>query len=152
MPCMNWDRLNSLQIGKYAEYLAKMEFTSYGFDVFTSEVDDKGIDFIVKTNGKRFLEIQVKSVRNWNTTFLMKDKFNINNENLYLVFMRFENNKMPNIFIIPASAWKEPNVVFKSNDYGPGLKSKPDWGLLISKKNMSFLEQYKFENIIKELI
>ena len=41
MPCMNWDRLNSLQIGKYAEYLAKMEFTSYGFDVFKSEVDTK---------------------------------------------------------------------------------------------------------------
>jgi hypothetical protein len=149
---MNWDRLNSLQIGKYAEYLAKMEFTSYGFDVFTSEVDDKGIDFIVKTNGKIFLEIQVKSVRNWNKVFLTKDKFDINNKNLYLVFMRFENNKMPDIFIIPASAWKEPNAVFKSNDFGPGFESKPEWGLLISKKNISTLEQYKSEIIIEELL
>ena len=54
--------------------------------------------------------------------------------------MRFENNKMPDIFIIPASAWKEHNAVFKSNDYRHGLKSKPYWGLLISKKNMSLLE------------
>ncbi len=42
-----WSSLNALQIGKYAEYYAKMEFTLYGFDVFTSEVDDKGIDFFL---------------------------------------------------------------------------------------------------------
>ena len=48
----NWDNLNRLQIGKYAEYYAKMEFTSYGFDVYTSEVDDKGIDFVIRNQKK----------------------------------------------------------------------------------------------------
>ena len=49
-----WSSLNALQIGKYAEYYAKMEFTLYGFDVFTSEVDDKGIDFVAKINNQYF--------------------------------------------------------------------------------------------------
>ena len=40
---MNWSRLSRLQIGRYAEYYAKMEFASYGFDVYTSEVDDYGV-------------------------------------------------------------------------------------------------------------
>lgn len=40
---MNWSELSSLQLGKYAEYLAKMEFMKHGFDVYSSEVDDKEI-------------------------------------------------------------------------------------------------------------
>ena len=27
---------------------AKMEFTSYGYDVYTSEVDDHGVDFVAR--------------------------------------------------------------------------------------------------------
>lgn len=45
----NWSRLNRLQLGKYAEYLAKMESVLCGCDVFTSEVDDHGIDFVIRT-------------------------------------------------------------------------------------------------------
>jgi len=40
---ISWSKLNHLQLGKYAEYLVKMEFTRYGFDVYATEVDDKGI-------------------------------------------------------------------------------------------------------------
>ena len=37
-----------MQLGKYAEYYSKMEFTSYGYDVYTSEIDDHGVDFAAK--------------------------------------------------------------------------------------------------------
>lgn len=48
MSSKKWSRLNHLQLGRYAEYYAKMEFTSYGFYVYASEVDDHGIDFIAQ--------------------------------------------------------------------------------------------------------
>jgi len=48
MPNLKWSELDHLQVGQYSEYYTKMEFTSYGFDVFTSEIDDHGIDFIAK--------------------------------------------------------------------------------------------------------
>ena len=48
MPNLNWSKLTGLQLGRYAEYYAKMEFASYGFEVYTSEVDDHGVDFIAK--------------------------------------------------------------------------------------------------------
>lgn len=51
MPKMKWFELTPLQLGRYAEYYAKMEFASYGFEVYTSEVDDHGVDFIVKYPG-----------------------------------------------------------------------------------------------------
>ena len=38
MPNLNWSKLTGLQLGRYAEYYAKMEFASYGFEVYTSEV------------------------------------------------------------------------------------------------------------------
>jgi hypothetical protein len=52
MPNTNWLKLNNLQIGRYAEYYAKMEIAFYGSDVYTSEVDDHGIRFYCK-NRKR---------------------------------------------------------------------------------------------------
>ena len=54
MPNMIWSQLNNLQLGEYGEYYAKMEFASYGFKVFTSEVDDHGVDFIAQDNSGKF--------------------------------------------------------------------------------------------------
>lgn len=59
--CQIWSKLNNLQLVRYAEYFTKMEFAFYGLEVYTSEVDDHGIDFIVKDKKGRFCEIQVKA-------------------------------------------------------------------------------------------
>ena len=57
MPNLNWNKLSGLQLGRYAEYYAKMEFASYGFEVYTSEVDDHGVDFIAKSpNDNKFYD------------------------------------------------------------------------------------------------
>ncbi len=80
-----WKELNRMQLGRYAEYYAKMEFASYGLDVYTSEVDDHGIDFIVKDKKGIFNEIKVKSLRNKGYTYMHQDKFDLNNKSLYLV-------------------------------------------------------------------
>ena len=74
MPRKKWSELSHMQLGRYGEYYAKMEFTSYGFDVYTSEVDDHGIDFIDKGKDDNYYEVQVKSVRNDNYVFIRKDK------------------------------------------------------------------------------
>ena len=75
MPSKKWSELTGLGIGRYAEYYAKMEFTSYGFEVFTSEIDDHGVDFVAHhPKDKTYFEIQVKSVRDFNYVFIRKDK------------------------------------------------------------------------------
>lgn len=58
-----WDKLNSLKVGRYAEYLIKMELTAQGCDVYTSEVDDRGIDFVIRKDYWHYYDIQVKSFR-----------------------------------------------------------------------------------------
>lgn len=149
MPRMIWSELSHLQLGKYAEYLMKMEFLSYGFDVFNTEVDDKGVDFVIKSGSGKFYEMQVKSSRDLNYVFMRKDKFDINNESLILVLALFEDNKMPDVFLIPAIEWKSPNNLLKDKDY-EGLKSKPEWGINLSQKNLGLLNQYSVKNMINK--
>ena len=35
MPRFNWAGLNNQQVGRYAEYFVKMEFTMHGFQVYS---------------------------------------------------------------------------------------------------------------------
>jgi len=71
----NWNRLNHLQLGRYAEYFAKMEFT----------------------------------------------------------------------------LWSEPNALLVSHEY-PGKKSKPEWGLNLSQKNLPLLAKFSFDMAVQDLL
>ena len=142
MPRMIWSELAPLQLGKYAEYYAKMEFTSYGYDVYTSEVDDHGVDFVVKYRGD-FREVQVKSVRKAHYVFIPKDKIVLDEKHLVCLLV-FTDGKLPAVYIIPATAWLTPNEVFVDRAYGkPGQNSKPEYGINITKKTASLLEPYR---------
>jgi len=149
MPSTNWSKLNTMQLGRYGEYFAKMEFSSFGLDVFTSEVDDHGVDFVVKTPKGDFLEIQVKSLR-WgqsNYVFMHKDKWDIDDPNLYLALLIFRDSQMPEAYLIPATTWQVPSGLFTDKDY-VGLKSKPEYGLNLSLKNMPLLQPYQIESVV----
>ena len=67
----DWTRLNHLQLGRYAEYVVKMELALYGFEIYGSEVDDHGIDFVARPAGtSHYFDIQVKSSHGWNYIFI----------------------------------------------------------------------------------
>lgn len=128
-----------------------MEFASYGFEIYTSEVDDHGIDFIVKTKSGIFLEIQVKSILKTKYVFMQKEKWNVESPTTYLSLLLFENGKLPEAYLIPATAWKNPNTLLCDKDY-EGLKSKPEYGLNLSKKNMQLLLDYRLEDVISTMM
>jgi hypothetical protein len=144
-----WGKLNPLQLGRYAEYYAKMEFTLLGFDVYEPEVDDKGIDFIIRKGENNFYEIQVKSNFKGNYIFMQKDKFALR-KNLYLVLVLFKQASSPELYLIPSTAWLKPNELLVSHNY-PGKKSKPEWGINLSKKNLPKLSKYEFDKVVKTI-
>ena len=154
MPSMKWSDRTGLEIGRYAEYYAKMEFTSYGFEVFTSELDDHGVDFIAHhPKDGTYFEIQVKSIRDYNYAFVTKDKMeSLSGGNLpanrLVCLLRFEDGKLPEVYIIPAKAWEKPNDLLKDKDYD-GLKSKPEWGINVSRKNLDLLKAYEIETFMR---
>ncbi|VAV83969.1 hypothetical protein MNBD_DELTA01-1542 [hydrothermal vent metagenome] len=146
----NWSRLNNQQVGTYTEYFVKMELTMYGLQVYTTEVDDRGVDFVARHEDGPFIEIQVKSLRSsCSYVFMHKDKFMLN-KRLYLAFGLLLEGKPPELYLIPSVVWESPNKPFVSHDY-ENRKSKPEWGLNISKKNMPLLEPYRFDKTIQSL-
>lgn len=149
MKKLQWSELNHLQLGRYAEYLAKMEFTLYGFDVYTAEVDNKGIDFVIRTEQFQYYDVQVKSSRNLTYIFFPKDKFNLR-PNLLAAVALFKENKPPDMYIIPSVVWRNPTALFVYREY-EGKKSQPEYGLNLSLKNLPELEQYLFEHRVSTL-
>ncbi|MEW4531330.1 DUF4365 domain-containing protein [Maioricimonas sp. JC845] len=138
--------MNHLQVGRFAEYYAKMEFALYGFQVYTSEVDDRGIDFIVRHETGPFYEVQVKSSRGGKYIFFPKEHFPLSEQRLAVVIFLNEDEP-PDIYLIPATTWKTLPEPFVSRDY-EGKQSKPEWGINVSQKNMKFLKKYSFDATI----
>ena len=153
MPNMLWSKLNRMQLGRYAEYYAKMEFASYGYEVYTSEVDDRGIDFVVKNPKDRdYYEIQVKAIRNSGYVFMKKEYMPISNNRLICLLL-FADEHLPNVYIIPSTTWLMPNALFVEHNYEKDDQvSAPEWGMNLSKKNIPLLESYRsqlyFETVI----
>lgn len=59
----------------------------------------------------------------------------------------FTDDQEPNAYLINAQEWNTPNDLIKYRTY-QGLKSKPEYGLNISKKNMPLLKDYAFEKVL----
>lgn len=153
---MDWSKLNRQQLGTYAEYYFKMEFTMHGISVFTAEVDDRGIDFVarVKKDGHvKHYDVQVKSIRSNSTyIFIPESKFIMSDTYLVAVAIFNEQEGKPNLYLIPANAWLKPNALFNYKDYqSRGLKSKNEYGINLSKKNMTLLQTYALEKCIVKI-
>ncbi len=145
----NWATLNKQQVGAYAEYFVKMELTMYGFEVYSTEVDDHGIDFVARRGTGPFIEVQVKSLRSAGYVFMEKGKFQLA-KNLYLAFGLLSDGHPPELYLIPSTTWNTPSGVFVSRDY-VGKKSKPEWGLNVSKKSKTALQPYLFHRTLDGL-
>jgi hypothetical protein len=146
-----WSELNNQQVGAYTEYFVKMELTMFGFQVYSTEVDDRGIDFVARHKTGPFIEIQVKSLRKYGYVFMRKANF-VLSDTLHLALGLLFEGKPPALFLIPSRVWEAVETGFVSNDYGNGMKSKPEWGINISQKNMPVLQPYLFETSVEKLV
>jgi len=145
-----WSRLNGQQVGAYTEYFVKMELTMFGFQVYSTEVDDRGIDFVARHERGPFLQIQVKSLRSMGYVFMQKSKFEPA-EHLHLALGLLFENQSPQLYLIPSLVWQSPDGVFVERNY-EGMKSSPEWGLNISQRNMPALAPYAFETSVARII
>ncbi len=149
MPNLTWSHLSGMQLGRCAESFCRLEFMSYGFSVYTPELDDHGVDFVAKRNGE-FYEVQVKSVRQDNYLYIRKDKLSIS-ERFLICYLRFVDGKLPDVFIFPATVWKNPNALFVDRPYDkPGQKSAPEVGICYNQKNAVWMEPHRADKFFKK--
>jgi hypothetical protein len=145
-----WSKLTHLQVGRYAEYFVKMQFVLLGCDVYTAEVDEQGIDFVLRKEPGHYWDVQVKSIRNTGYIFFPKTKFRIRT-NLLAAVAVFEDGREPDLFIVPAAQCGTPDGVFVDRDY-ERLASAPEYGLNLSKKGIKALERFRFGAALDNLL
>ena len=147
---LNWSRkeLTKQKLGTFGEYYAKMTLASYGMSIYTSEVDDHGIDFVAETR-HGFIKFQVKTLRQGtNYVFLKEEYFDVTDKALFLFLTILVDGEHPVSYVVPAVVWNDDTTgIFVHHTY-EGKKSKPEYGINLSKKNMVYLENYKIENMI----
>lgn len=141
-----FDHLTHFQVGKIGEYWAKLWMTIAGFDIYTTDVDDKGIDFIIRIDNNKHIDVQVKTIREKSGyVFVTKETWkNELRDNLYLTLILLKNNEMPSMYLIPSTVWRAPTALFTDKNYDKeGQKSKPEWGINVLKKNMDELNKFE---------
>lgn len=144
----DWSSLTKQQLGRYGEYMAKMEFARLGFDIYSPEVDDKGIDFVLRCGVDGFYDVQVKSLRptaSNNFATVRKATFQPR-KSLLLVVALFENKRWPGLYLIPSLEWLQPVTPLAGYDYAQG-KSKPEWCIYVwgTKNRLLLEERFAFE-------
>lgn len=151
MPRLLWSSLNTQQVGTFFEYFMKMELTMFGFEVFTSEVDDRGIDFIARRPGGPFLEVQAKALRSPGYVFLRKSHFQPS-VCRYVALGMLRDGEAPKAYLIPSTVWQSPDQIFVSRDYDkPEQTSAPEWGINVSLKNLAMLQKFALEPMLDQL-
>jgi len=63
------------------------------------------------------------------------------------------DGRTPSCYLIPSTVWLAPNAVFADHAYDfEGAKSKPEYGINLSRRNMPALEPFLFDPLIERLI
>src|SRR5206468_5647512 len=102
----SYKHLNRIQKGSFAEAYAKMAFTLEGFEVYTTEYDDRGIDFVIRNNEGRYFSVQVKATGGAVSPFIYAEKFEASSDFL-LCAVRLVEGKMPEIYLARGTDWNE---------------------------------------------
>lgn len=144
--------MNKYETGRYGAEIAKMEFKRYGFGICTPQLGDKGLGFRVKKDGMEY-EVKVSTRNNLEYVFFQKEKMPLRDNIFVMLVLLKEEGRKSNLYLIPSTVWRNPNGVFKNANYDErGLKTKPEWGINISEKNLPEIEQYRFNKIISTML
>jgi len=132
---------NTASFGKRQEYSVIAELLKHGFDVYTTLVDDQGIDCVVRLGNKKYLDIQIKArskeAKQWNLFAGMS--FGVE-ENYYFIFYIEKTNSF---WVIPSEdVEKEGNKKKSGKHKGDISLSLPKSG--VGTKAEKF-EKYKNE-------
>jgi len=78
-----------------------------------------------------------------------KSKMDVSDKSRFVCVLLFGEDRFPDVYIIPATAWLEFNYAFGASYAFKG--KKPVWRLALSKKSRPILDGYRIETYIDRL-
>lgn len=136
----HWSALNTLQKGMYGEYFAKMEFAMFGFLVFSSEADDRGIDFVVRRSDGKHFDVQVKTITGTNYTFVKESKFD---KDLVVCLIVLNEGNPPSSYLFVRDDWNTPSnrELLKLKKFDNA--SEAEYGFYLAQKREALLSKFE---------
>lgn len=139
----NWSELSKQRKGRFAEYFTCMELSAEGIDVYKAEVDDRGIDFVIRLTTREQIthfDLQVKSITPPNLLFLVKRSFKPRDRFMLALVLFNKNGRLPSLFLVPSlDVLANPSLFrFKDEDR---YELEPEWHLNLTRANIIRLEK-----------
>lgn len=149
-----WSALGRLQRGRFGEHFAKMEFAMHGFEIYTADVDDRGIDFVARRDGGEFLEIQVKTVSDYNLQFVNESKFK-RTDRFVVCLVRLQEGTAPQVYAFRGTDWPNQegridNGLLGYNRY-EGKSSNAAYEIHLAKSRDELLQDYSLTALIDRM-
>ncbi len=145
----SYKHLNKVQKGSFAEAYAKMAFTLEGFEVYTTEYDDRGIDFVIRNKEGNYFSVQVKATGAAANPFIYKKKFKASSDFL-LCAVRLVEDEMPEIYLARGADWNAEKECLHFNPCGgaAGAYYEMRFSIMFSES----LKRHSFENYVEHLM
>ena len=143
-----YSHLNDTQTGAFGEAFVRMAFGLAGFEVYASDCDDRGIDFVARMPAAHFYSAQVKTTRPGANPFIIKKKFQPTDQFLF-VAVRLIEGKEPQIYLARGSEWNNPNGCLHYNPSGG--RAGAYYEVRFAKSYESQLVRFRFHNYVPTL-
>ncbi|TWT51304.1 hypothetical protein Pla22_40810 [Rubripirellula amarantea] len=147
----SYAHLNTIQKGCFAEAYSKMAFTLEGFEVYDSEYDDRGIDFVCRSPGGVFYSVQVKATdttSNQTNPFIFESKFQKTSDFL-MCAVRLAEGFRPSIYLARGSDWGGTSECLGFN--ANGGNSGAYYEMRFAKRYADSIELHTFADYIHRL-
>ena len=119
----------------------------YGYLVFGAEIDDRGVDFVVRNEFGRHFDVQVKTVTGRNYTYIYESKFS---ENLWICLVILTDGHHPTLYLLSGADWESDTSGLLQHHHYPKSR-EPEYGIHATKKRASAMEQYAFDRSVERL-
>jgi hypothetical protein len=143
-----YGHLNTIQKGSFAEAYAKMAFTLKGFEVYTTEYDDRGVDFVIRNASGGYFSVQVKATMGSANPFVYKDKFSPSADFVFCA-VRLINGNQPEIYLARGSEWLANKDYLACN--ASGGTSGAYYEMRFAAKYAQALQTHQFEQYVAQL-
>lgn len=141
-----YKHLNTVQKGSFGEAFAKMAFTLEGLEVYTTEYDDRGVDFVIRNKSGKFFSVQVKTTDASSNPFIKSEKFQVSDDFIFCA-VRIVEGKLPIIYIAKGSDWEAENECLHYNP--DGGSSGAYYEIRFANKYEDQLKKMEFINYIR---
>ena len=131
--------------------IVSSELVKQGLSVNITSSRDDDVDLYANLPNTKQLKIVVRTISPSKYTWIAQSRFDLNNPQLYMAVVFVKDSSKPEVYLFPASEWKNGSP-FVSYAYDkPEQTSKPEYGITFSQKTIAKINSFKLHSFIKSL-